>query len=99
MVTISHTAPYDCTNKVALMDAFIPDPNVNYMSPQLYSSGTEAKPSFDWSGVPFSAFHKMPSSTLMVPSIVDSTQYPAVQAFFSNSSLPLHGYVQWRQVA
>ena len=97
-VTTSHTAPYDCSNKVDLMNAFIPDTNIDYLSPQLYSSGMEKKPSFDWSGVPFSAFKKLPASTKMVPSIVDAAQYPAVQAFFKNASLALDGYVQWLPV-
>eukprot|EP01059_Diplonema_ambulator_P012390 TRINITY_DN226_c0_g1_i1.p1 TRINITY_DN226_c0_g1~~TRINITY_DN226_c0_g1_i1.p1 ORF type:complete len:702 (+),score=243.62 TRINITY_DN226_c0_g1_i1:102-2108(+) len=99
MVSVSHTAPYDCTNKVDLMTAFIPDSNIDYMSPQLYSSGTESAPSFDWDGVPFTAFQKMPPTMKMVPSIVTYTQYPAVQSFFANLSIPLYGYVQWQQVA
>eukprot|EP01063_Lacrimia_lanifica_P023619 TRINITY_DN3123_c0_g1_i1.p1 TRINITY_DN3123_c0_g1~~TRINITY_DN3123_c0_g1_i1.p1 ORF type:complete len:793 (+),score=321.77 TRINITY_DN3123_c0_g1_i1:52-2430(+) len=97
LVTVSHTAPYACTNKVALMDAFIADTNVDYMSPQLYSSGTEAAPSFDWDGTPFKAFRGMAPHMKMVPSVVDATHYPAVRAFFANNSIPLHGFIQWRQ--
>ena len=49
-VTVSHSAPYATdtpADAVALAKAFASDKNVDIISPQLYSSGTETAPQFD----------------------------------------------------
>lgn len=50
MVTVSHSAPYHTDTPqdgVELIKAWVQDENIDVISPQLYSSGTETSPDFD----------------------------------------------------
>jgi len=43
LVTISHSAPYGFSDASTLMKEFFNSTNIDYLSPQLYTSGNEAK--------------------------------------------------------
>ena len=104
-ITTSHSAPYMCDSSadaVALVKGWVSDPNVDILSPQLYSSGSEATPQFavtascapDCGWNLYSGF-----KGIFAPSIVETSHFPAVKAFFGNASLPnADGYFQWKQV-
>lgn len=99
MVTVSHSAPYGCTDASDLMRTFLADSNTDYMSPQLYSSGAESSPDFAETtdaGVPWSQYVGL--SSKLIPSIVDETHYSAITDFFAALEVPVAGYVQWKTV-
>jgi hypothetical protein len=103
IVTFSHSAPYETdapADAVAMVKAWVDDENIDALSPQLYTSGTEATPVFDEStscraaGCKWDLFKG--AKAKFVPSIVSEEQYAAVKAFFGGS-VPVDGFIQWRQ--
>jgi len=95
MVTISHSAPYGCTDAPTLMFTFFSDDNTDYLSPQMYTRGTEHSPELTETrpGLLFDAY--VLSKPAIVPSIVDGSHYAAVSDFFGAKGVTLSGYVQW----
>jgi len=101
-VTTSHSAPYQCdsaADAVAFVKAWVADVNVDVLSPQLYSSGQEGAPEFAETnsckdaGCTWDLYKG--SKAVVAPSIVDSTQYAAVKAWFSsNLGITTRGYFQ-----
>lgn len=67
-----------------------------------YTSGTEATPLFDETNSCRAAGCKWDlfkgAKAKFVPSIVGEEQYAAVKAFFAGS-VPVDGFIQWRQDA
>lgn len=49
LVTISHSAPYGIPDAQTMMKTFIDDGNIDYLSPQLYTSETETQNDFQTS--------------------------------------------------
>lgn len=103
IVTVAHSAPYHTdtpTDGVELMKAWVMDENIDILSPQLYSSGTESVPDFDETynckaaGCTWDLYRG--SKARFVPSIVDETHYGAVVNFF-RGALEVEGYIQWAQ--
>ena len=100
LVTISHSAPYGITDKVALMNGFFADSNIDILSPQLYTSGRELENDYTTSGVPWSSFAN--AKAAVVPSIVSASYYSDAQNFFattsrSGTSFNTKGFIQWKQ--
>jgi len=93
MVTVSHSQPYGCDDAAALMTAFFEDENVDYMSPQLYTSGAEARPDFTAVGTTWNQYGNCKAA--LIPSIVDGTHYDEVTEHFNSLGMQLQGYVQW----
>merc|ERR1712137_1276006 len=104
-VTTSHSAPYSCdTPKDAtdILRAWCADPNIDIISPQLYSSGSEGSPEL----VPTN-FCKDAGCTwdihtsckaAIAPSIVRSSHYAASKQYFEeNVGRALKGYIVWAQ--
>lgn len=105
-VTISHSAPYQTDSPavaVALVRAWAADPNIDILSPQLYSSGQEPAPQFDETasckdaGCTWDLYKG--AKAAFAPSIVDGAQLAAVQAYFAAApySIQTVGYFQWKQ--
>lgn len=94
MVTVSHSQPYGCADAEALMRGFFADPNVDYHSPQLYTSGEEASPDFTAVGTSWEQYAS--AKGRLVPSLVDGSHYAAASDFFSGKGSALAGYVQWK---
>ena len=99
-VTTSHSAPYGITDKVDLMTSFFSNPNIDILSPQLYTFGTESANDYAWDGTPWSAYAS--AKAAIVPSIVSASMYADAQNFFaspsrSGTSFQIQGYVQWKQ--
>lgn len=99
LVTVSHSAPYGCSNKVELMHSILADPNVDYQSPQLYTTGYEVAPDFVADGVSWADYRAMHPNQSFVPSIVRDSQFPEVEAYFNNMGIRSVGFVQWEQVS
>ena len=97
LVTISHSQPYGISDAVTLMQGVIADPNVDYLSPQLYSSGYEPSNDFSFIGTPWTAYAA--STARIVPSIVAASYYPDAVRYFAAQGVTLTGYIQWKQGA
>jgi len=98
MVTTSHSSPYGVPDGPSLMAAFLADSNIDYISPQLYTSGTEAANDFTESvGVPWSAYKG--AKPLFVPSIVDSSMYASAVSYFQTIGITPSGFAQWKQLS
>lgn len=97
-VTTSHSAPYGCPDGAELVAAWLKDENLDFVSPQMYTSGAERCADFDpndqlawdaWKG----------TSAKIVPSICEDAQWPQVYSWFVKQGLPEPvGFVQWKEV-
>ena len=101
-VTISHSAPYGFSDKVQLMHHFFQDVNIDTISPQLYTSGTEASNDYVYDGVPWSSYDS--SIAKIVVSIVSAEYYDDAKDYFATPSrsgiqngLQIAGFIQWEQ--
>ena len=103
-VTTSHSAPYQTdapADAVALVKAWAADTNIDILSPQLYSSGSEAAPDFDETasckdaGCTWELY--VGAKAAFAPSIVESSQLDAVTAYFSARKIQTVGYFEWKQ--
>ena len=96
LVTTSHSRPYGILDGSQLMTGFFSDSNIDYISPQLYTSGTEGANDFTAVGTMWSEYAT--SKAKIVPSVVlGSRDFPTAQAYFANVGVTLAGYVQWAQ--
>lgn len=106
-VTTSHSAPYQTAtpqDAVDIVKAWAADSNIDILSPQLYSSGSEGAPEFAETSSCKDAgcvweLYK-PYKGVFAPSIVSADQYAQVKSFFSsNYSITCGGYFEWKQRA
>jgi len=105
LVTVSHSAPYGISDKVDLMNSFIANDDIDYLSPQLYTTGYEAANDYIWAAVPWSAYAN--SKATVIPSIVKAEYYADAQDFYANrltnaqgslvEGFSIGGYIQWKQ--
>ena len=106
VVTTSHSAPYACdstSDAIAFVKAWAADENIDVLSPQLYSSGSEGAPEFAETsscadaGCTWDLY--VGAHAAFVPSIVVDTQYDEVTSWFeSNYGIATAGFIQWAQV-
>lgn len=94
-VTVSHSRPYDVSDADLLMKNIIADPNVDYLSPELYTSGTEANN--DYTNVGTFWYQYQAASARIVPSIVSASHHPDAVRYFAAQRITLTGYAQWKQ--
>jgi hypothetical protein len=98
LVTVSHSAPYGCGDPDVLMKAFFANDDVDILSPQLYTNGNEAQPSFD-AGNMVSWDDWSTSKGRFVPSIgcnaIANGGYDATKDFFTKYNLVPTGYIIW----
>jgi hypothetical protein len=96
LVTTSHSAPYGFSDAATLMQSFFTNGNIDYLSPQLYTSGTESSNDFSTTaGVQWSSYKT--ASAQVIPSIVTGNLYSNAQSYFSGVGVKTGGYVQWSQ--
>jgi len=96
LVTISHSAPYGVADASALMASFFPNPDIDFLSPQLYTSGFETQNDYTTSqGVTWSQYAS--SKAAVVPSIVNASLYADAQSYFANQGVNTTGFIQWAQ--
>jgi len=96
IVTISHTAPYGIADGRALMIQFFANTDIDYISPQLYTTGYEGSNEYDESaGASWEQWATAVSK--FVPSIVSGSMYDDAITFFKTKGITCHGYIQWAQ--
>lgn len=96
LVTVSHSAPYGISDASTLMQSFFADPNIDYLSPQLYTTGTETSNDYETSGgVAWSEYAT--AKAAIVPSIVQASLYADAQIYFEAQGVSLNGFIQWSQ--
>lgn len=98
LVTTSHSAPYGCSDGLELMSAFFHSTDLDYLSPQLYTSGGESAPDFDaGNGVKWSDW--VGANAKFVPSLTCGTikagGYDKTKQFFANINITTAGYIMW----
>lgn len=93
LVTVSHSAPYGISDAVALMQSFFANENIDCLSPQLYTSGSESSNDYADPLLPWSAYKA--SKALIVPSIVKASYYSDAVTYFAGQGITLSGYIQW----
>lgn len=97
LVTTSHSRPYGITDGSQLMTGFFADSNIDYISPQLYTSGQEAANDFTAIGTSWQEYAT--SKAKIVPSVIlGSRDFSTARSYFStNFGVNIAGYVQWAQ--
>jgi len=97
LVTVSHSAPYGIDDAQTLMDKIIDDPKVDWISPQLYTTGDETSNDYS-TGAGYSWSSWAAKSGKILVSIVSSNLYPDAKSYFySNWRISVPGYIQWSQ--
>ncbi|MEM6455887.1 MAG: hypothetical protein AAF772_12395 [Acidobacteriota bacterium] len=97
LVTISHSEPYGCKDTTTLMKSFLDSAVIDYLSPQLYTSGSETENDYTAVGTPWSAYAD--TQAAVVPSIVRASMYADAQTYFQEQGVTLGGFVAWRHDA
>ena len=93
LVTISHSEPYACKDSKNLMMAILNDRNINFISPQLYTTGQEKKNNFISIGTHWEIYQKTKAEIL--PSIVHPSLYPEAKKFFISKGVKVRGFIKW----
>jgi hypothetical protein len=97
LVTVSHAAPYGCVDAKALMEGFLADSNIDYLSPQLYTSGDETRNDYQTNmDVTWEEYAN--ARAAIVPSIVKASMYEDAVEYFKTKGVELGGYIQWAQI-
>ena len=97
LVTVSNSAPYAIDDAATLMRSFFPNKNIDYLSPQLYSSGNEKSNDYSTNaGVQYTEWAKAVAQ--VIPSIVTSSLYSdAKSVFHSRFGIQTAGHVRRSQ--
>ena len=94
LVTISHSQPYGISDATTLMKSFFSNSNIDYLSPQLYTTGSEKGNDYTAIGTAWNAYRS--SKAKLVPSVVlGSRDYPAAQKYFAQHRIKTFGFMQW----
>lgn len=94
LVTISHSAPYGISDGPAVMDSILSSANVDYVSPQLYTTGEESENDYDiTSGYEWTNYADR--TPKIVVSILNSAWYPDAVQTFATYGVSLSGYIIW----
>jgi hypothetical protein len=96
LVTVSHSAPYGVGDASALMDSFFSNANIDYLSPQLYTTGNEGSNGWEEvAGVTWSRYAS--AKAKIVPAIVTCGLYANAQSFLKGKGVKTDGFIQWSQ--
>jgi hypothetical protein len=103
MVTTSHSAPTGVSLgdiRVQLIKSWVKSPDVDIISPQLYTWGGEDVPDFNvtWPCDNCTWNLYKDSKGKFVPSVVDGTHMAAVKKWFDKENIKVSGYFQWKPV-
>ena len=98
-MTVSHSAPYgapDEANAQSQMRAFFEDSNIDYLSPQLYTTGEEQENNYATTyGVEWTWYAG--AKPMICPSLVKASYYDSAVDYFAGKGVTLDGFVQWAQ--
>jgi LysM repeat protein len=94
LVTVSHSAPYGISDAQTLMTSFFTSAYIDFLSPQLYTSGNETANDYTTTaGVTWNQYAS--AKALIIPSIVSTSLYPDAQATFATYDVTTAGYIRW----
>lgn len=93
LVTVSHSAPYGFSDKAQVMDTVLSSSDVDYVSPQLYTTGREQQNDYATDGYDWSNFANR--SPKIVVSITRADQYNDAVSTFQGYGVSLVGYILW----
>lgn len=95
--TTSHTGPYGFLDAEIFMTSILACDNIDVLSPQLYTNGTEPENDYSAGDVPWSQWET--TTIPIAPSIVTANLYPdAVEWFKNNLNITLQGFIQWENL-
>jgi len=95
-ITTSASAPYGVGDAATLMRSFFPNPNIDYLSPQIYSGDPNKNAYTTNAGVQFNEYAK--ARATIVPSIWHAGNYAdAENVFKTRFGINVGGYVRWAQ--
>jgi LysM repeat protein len=96
LVTISHSAPYGIGDAYSLMQSFFTNSNIDFLSPQLYTTGSETQNEYATSGgVGWNMYAG--AKAKVIPSIVKANMFSDAQTYFKQHGVTLAGFIQWSQ--
>jgi hypothetical protein len=103
MVTTSHSAPTGVSLgdiRVQLINSWVKSPDVDIISPQLYTWGGEDIPDFNvtWPCDNCTWNLYKGSKGKFMPSLVDGTHLKATKDWFKKENIEVAGYFQWKPV-
>lgn len=93
VVTVSHSCPFGIKDGVTLMHSFFEDENIDFLSPQLYTTGKEKQNDYDAAGIKWTEFAD--AKAAVIPSIVTGAYYADAVDHFKQWGVELKGYIQW----
>ena len=108
MITTSHSAPYSADTdeiRIAFVESWIKSPDVDYISPQLYTSGSEGSPEMEPSSgtsgpVNYEKYYQnMPAWKKFVPSVNSVSHVDEMKKTFNKKGVRVDGFVQWVPVS
>ena len=86
----------DTSDQLALVQEWLSDPNIDYLSPQLYSAGDVfVGDATTGANVPWSVWQT--SKAAIVPSIPTEADLSTLQAWAATNGITVQGYVLWEQ--
>lgn len=100
VVTVSHSLPYHIPDAMTVMSTVLSSAYVDYVSPQLYSWGTEPSNDYAITGG-YEWTNYVDCVPKVVPSIVEASYYKDAKNYFAGvgSGISLHGFFQWKSIA
>lgn len=95
LVTVSHSSPYGFPDANHVMDTIISSTNVDFLSPQLYTTGMETSNDYTISNN-YGWDNYRRSSAKILLSIPRANMFSDGQQFFASQKVDAVGYIQWR---
>jgi len=96
LITTSASAPYGVGDAATLMRSFFPNPNIDYLSPQIYCGDPWSNCYTVNSGVQWSEYAK--ARAKLVPSVWHASNYAdALNVYRNQYGIQCAGYVRWAQ--
>ncbi|KAG5192730.1 hypothetical protein JKP88DRAFT_159682 [Tribonema minus] len=95
LVTISHSQPYGFSDAATIMNTMFASASVDYVSPQLYTSGGETANDWTVDGGAIGWRSYASSKGKIVPSVVKASMYANAQSTFQSYGVTTAGYITW----
>lgn len=96
LITVRHSQPYGIPDAASLMKSFFSNSNIDYISPQLYTTGSE--PANDFTALETAWNMYASARAKIVPSVVQGLRdFPSALKHFSHYGVTLAGFIQWSQ--
>lgn len=96
LVTVSHSAPYGISDAYDLMQGFFPDANIDILSPQLYTDGSE--PNNDYAttaGVTWPMYAAAKAAVVPSTVLANDHYYDTAKAYFAKDGVTIEGAIGW----